>query len=163
MPSTSDHDPGDHMVSKTEFVTRLANNSAFMEPVARGLFFDLDMDKNGQLEARDTQLYFDKIDQNGMSCLTALCSTGTVRHHLQISAPLKRYVLPYSLCSTRTVRHHLQNSAPLKRYVLTYSALFYQNGTSCLTALCSTGTVRPDLQRSVLPERSVITYRTLLH
>ena len=67
--STSDHDPGDHRVSKTEFVTRLANNSAFMEPVARGLFFDLDMDKNGQLEARDTQLYFDKIDQNGMSAL----------------------------------------------------------------------------------------------
>ena len=126
--SISDHDPGDHKVSKTEFVTRMANNSAFMEPVARGLFIDLDMDKNGQLEARDTQLYFDKIDQNGTFCITALCSTRTVRPALQ------RSVLP-------------------KRYVLPYSALFYQNGMSC-----STRTVRPALQRSVLPERYVIPY-----
>ncbi|KAK7095462.1 uncharacterized protein [Littorina saxatilis] len=55
---------GDNEVTKTEFITRFANNSNFLLPVARGLFFDLDMDKNGQLEARDTQLYFDKIDHN---------------------------------------------------------------------------------------------------
>ena len=61
------HDTGDHLVSKTEFVTRFANNSAFLRPVALGLFFDLDMDKNGQLDTTDTRLYFEKIDQNGTS------------------------------------------------------------------------------------------------
>jgi len=61
---TYDND-GNGLVSRDEFVLRFSNHSSFLAPVARGLFFDLDMDKNDNLDAGDVQLYYAKIDTSG--------------------------------------------------------------------------------------------------
>ncbi|KAK7488081.1 hypothetical protein BaRGS_00020672 [Batillaria attramentaria] len=56
----------DSAVSKSEFERCFSEDAPDMMMVADGFFLDLDMDKNGVLEQGDTQLYYDKIDQNGI-------------------------------------------------------------------------------------------------
>ncbi|XP_046546394.1 uncharacterized protein LOC124256441 [Haliotis rubra] len=60
-----DYDPnGDKKVTEKEFVDKFTGNQKSLAVIAKGLFLELDMDRNGGITDSDLDLYFKKIDQN---------------------------------------------------------------------------------------------------
>ncbi|XP_067662707.1 uncharacterized protein [Haliotis asinina] len=55
---------GDKKVSQKEFVSKFAGSQTSLAVIAKGLFLELDMDRNGEVTDSDLDLYFRKIDQN---------------------------------------------------------------------------------------------------
>ncbi|XP_046376276.2 uncharacterized protein LOC124148993 [Haliotis rufescens] len=54
----------DTTVTQKEFVDKFTGNQANLAIIAKGLFLELDMDRNGGITDSDLDLYFRKIDQN---------------------------------------------------------------------------------------------------
>ncbi|KAK6195502.1 hypothetical protein SNE40_000918 [Patella caerulea] len=62
----------DGKISEAEFENSFASREPSMKIVSKGLFLELDMDKNGFVTDSDLPLYFNKIDQNNDNRVTAV-------------------------------------------------------------------------------------------
>ncbi|XP_067662709.1 uncharacterized protein [Haliotis asinina] len=54
----------DKSVTEKEFTSRFSGTQASLSAIGKGLFLELDMDKNKAITSSDLNLYFKKIDQN---------------------------------------------------------------------------------------------------
>ncbi|XP_033728842.1 uncharacterized protein LOC117317977 [Pecten maximus] len=55
-------DDGNGQISQREFMSHFSNNSANLNIISEGLFYELDMDDDNSITGSDMQRYYDKID-----------------------------------------------------------------------------------------------------